>query len=186
MLCQAVTAAVFSSCLFLECFSFSFAFSNWNAFSVGFRWLIWPLQNIPLLLLKKRLLSKHASGQCQSALRSSVQWVLKHLAVSEQIIAPRALFSSHHSGRSSWSISHLICPQDVVAELYWCYLFIRFFWHFLSRAFSLPCLVNPLYLLWWGLLLIVDVDSETNTKVVRDLTNCCEGVFTSLYCSSFL
>ncbi len=37
MLCQASTATVFSSCLFLEHFPFSFVFSKWNACSIGFR-----------------------------------------------------------------------------------------------------------------------------------------------------
>ena len=37
MLCQASTATVFSSCLFLGHFSFSFVFSKWNACSIGFR-----------------------------------------------------------------------------------------------------------------------------------------------------
>ncbi len=37
MLCQASTATVFSSCLFLGHFPFSFVFSKWNACSIGFR-----------------------------------------------------------------------------------------------------------------------------------------------------
>lgn len=37
MLCQASTATVFSSCLFLGHFPFSFFFSKWNACSIGFR-----------------------------------------------------------------------------------------------------------------------------------------------------
>ena len=37
MLCQASTATVFSSSLFLGHFPFSFVFSKWNAWSIGFR-----------------------------------------------------------------------------------------------------------------------------------------------------
>ena len=37
MLCQASTATVFSSCLFLGHFPFSIVFSKWNACSIGFR-----------------------------------------------------------------------------------------------------------------------------------------------------
>ncbi len=37
MLCQASTATVFISCLFLGHFPFSFVFSKWNACSIGFR-----------------------------------------------------------------------------------------------------------------------------------------------------
>ncbi len=37
MLCLASTATVFSSCLFLGHFPFSFVFSKWNACSIGFR-----------------------------------------------------------------------------------------------------------------------------------------------------
>ncbi len=37
MLCQASAATVFSSCLFLGHFPFSFVFSKWNACSIGFR-----------------------------------------------------------------------------------------------------------------------------------------------------
>ena len=37
MLCQASTATVFSSCLFLGHFPFSLVFSKWNACSIGFR-----------------------------------------------------------------------------------------------------------------------------------------------------
>ncbi len=37
MLCQASTATVFSSCLLLGHFPFSFVFSKWNACSIGFR-----------------------------------------------------------------------------------------------------------------------------------------------------
>lgn len=62
------------------------------------RWLTWPLQKIPLLCFKKSLglLSKHAPGHCPSAPVSTVQWVLKHLAESEQNSTCCLCQLSHH------------------------------------------------------------------------------------------
>ncbi len=91
------TATVFSSCLFLGHFPFSFVFSKWNACSIGFRsgdWLghcitvhFFPFKTLWLLL-------QYALGHCPSALWSAVQWVLKHLAEYEQIILPETLQNS--------------------------------------------------------------------------------------------
>ncbi len=50
---------------------------------------------------------------------------------------------------------------------------------FLRLTNGLHLVVNPLYSLWWSLLLIVDFDTHTPTswKSVLDLANCCEGCF---------
>ena len=46
-----------------------------------------------------------------------------------------------------------------------------------NLVFLLHLVVNPLYSLWWSLLLIVDFDTYTYLlESVLDLANCCEGV----------
>ncbi len=59
MLCQASTATVFSSCLFLGHFPFSFVFSKWKCMlnRIQVRWLTWPLHNSPLLSLQNSLVA---------------------------------------------------------------------------------------------------------------------------------
>ncbi len=55
MLCQASTATVFSSCLFLGHFPFSFCLQQVKCMlnRIQVRWLTWPLHNSPLLSLQK-------------------------------------------------------------------------------------------------------------------------------------
>ncbi len=50
---------------------------------------------------------------------------------------------------------------------------------FLRLTNGLHLVVNPLYSLWWSLLLIVDFDTHTTylLESVLDLANCCEGCF---------
>ena len=102
-------------------------------------------------------------------------YVLDH----EQFLSFSILLSSHHSG-TSWSLSHLsigCCSRTVKA-------FLDVVWQtnlvflFLRLTNGLDLVVNPLYSLWWSLLLIVDFDTHTPTTwSVLDLASCCEGVF---------
>ncbi len=50
---------------------------------------------------------------------------------------------------------------------------------FLRLTNGLHLVVNPLYSLWWSLLLIVDFDTTYTylLESVLDLANCCEGCF---------
>ncbi len=70
MLCQASTATVFSSCLFLGHFPFSFVFSKWNACSIGFRSGDWLGHCITVHFLS---LQKLFGCFC------SMLWVIVHL-----------------------------------------------------------------------------------------------------------
>ena len=76
---------------------------------------------------------------------SLMRWyVLDH----EQFLSFSILFSSHHSG-TSWSLSHLsigCCSRTVKAFL-----------DVLRLTNGLHLVVNPLYSLWWSLLLIVNL-----------------------------
>ncbi len=58
MLCQASTATVFSSCLFLGHFPFSLSLASECMLNrIQVRWLTWPLHNSPLLSLQNSLVA---------------------------------------------------------------------------------------------------------------------------------
>lgn len=77
MLCQAFTAAVFSSCLFLLCF----AFSNWSACWIGFRLGDWCGH-----LLKERIIKKRSGRGLNSEANLSTPLITgKHLDTGEKV-----------------------------------------------------------------------------------------------------
>lgn len=154
-LCQGLYYSCLSllPCLFLV----RFALSKWKGtrFSLGDRFGI--LQNFfPLLSWD---VWKYASGHHPSALYSTFQWVLKHLAESEQILlsCPRqnssiqghtpypevlrfswAALSLFHPFGTSWSLSHLsigCCSNASNVSV-----FVAHQW--------LHLMLNPVYLLW--------------------------------------
>ncbi len=134
MLCQASTATVFSSCLFLGHFPFSFVFSKWNACSIGFRsgdWLghcitvhFFPFKNslvafavcfgsLSICTVKRRPMSSEAFG-----------WIwADNIAPKHFRIHPAAFVSSHIINkykRTSSTGSHT-CPRHdtTTTMLHW-------------------------------------------------------------------
>ena len=81
--------------------------------------------------------------------------------MSKEIPSP---YSSHHSG-TNWSLSHLsigCCSRTVKAFLDVVWQTLVFL--FLRLTNDLHLVVNPLYSLWWSLLLIVDFETDTPTS----------------------
>ncbi len=112
MLCQASTATVFSSCLFLGHFPFSFVFSKWNACSIGFRsgdWLghcitvhFFPFKNslvafavcfgsLSICTVKRRPMSSEAFGWiwADNIARNTSEFILLLLSVVTSSINTR-------------------------------------------------------------------------------------------------
>ncbi len=115
MLCQASTATVFSSCLFLGHFPFSFVFSKWNACSIGFRsgdWLghcitvhFFPFKNSlvafavcfgssSICTVKRRPMSSEAFGWiwADNIARNTSEFILLLLSVVTSSINTREQF----------------------------------------------------------------------------------------------
>ena len=94
---------------------------------------------------------------------SLMRWyVLDH----EQFLSFSILLSSHHSGTSG-SLSHLsigCCSRTVKAFFRCCLANSNLDILFLRLTNGLHLVVNPLYSLWWSLLLIVDFDTHTPTS----------------------
>ena len=94
---------------------------------------------------------------------SLMRWyVLDH----EQFLSFSILFSSHHSGKS-WYLTHLsigCCSRTVKVFFRCCLANSNLVFLFLRLTNGLHLVVNPLYSLWWSLLLIVDFDTHTPTS----------------------
>ena len=84
----------------------------------------------------------------------------------EQFLSFSTLFSSHHCGTSwSWSYLSIGCPSRTVKAFFRCCLANSNLVFLLLRLTNgLHLVVNPLYSLWWSLLLIVDFETQTPTS----------------------
>ncbi len=239
MFCQASTATVFSSCLFLGHFPFSFVFSKWNACSIGFRsgdWLghcitvhFFPFKNslvafavcfgsLSICTVKRRPMSSEAFGWiwADNIARNTSEFILLHLsAVTSSIntrepiplaaihahamTLPPPCFTDEVVCLGSWAVPFLL--HTLLFPSLWYKLILVSSVHrilfqncegffrcrlansnlaflFLRLTNGLHLVVNPLYSLWWSLLLIVDWHTYTYLlESVLDLANCCEGCF---------
>ncbi len=240
MLCQASTATVFSSCLFLGHFPFSFVFSKWNACSIGFRsgdWLghcitvhFFPFKNslvafavcfgsLSICTVKRRPMSSEAFGWiwADNIARNTSEFILLLLsAVTSSIntrepvplaaihahamTLPPPCFTDEVVCLGSWAVPFLL--HTLLFPSLWYKLILVSSVHrmlfqncegffrcrlansnlaflFLRLTNGLHLVVNPLYSLWWSLLLIVDFDTTYTylLESVLDLANCCEGCF---------
>ncbi len=225
MLCQASTATVFSSCLFLGHFPFSFVFSKWNACSIGFRsgdWLghcitvhFFPFKNslvafavcfgsLSICTVKRRPMSSEAFGWiwADNIARNTSEFILLLLsAVTSSIntrepvplaaihahamTLPPPCFTDEVVCLGSWAVPFLL--HTLLFPSLWYKLILVSSVHrmlfqncegffrcrlansnlaflFLRLTNGLHLVVNPLYSLWWSLLLIVDFDTHTPTS----------------------
>ncbi len=225
MLCQASTATVFSSCLFLGHFPFSFVFSKWNACSIGFRsgdWLghcitvhFFPFKNslvafavcfgsLSICTVKRRPMSSEAFGWiwADNIARNTSEFILLLLSAVTSSIntrepVPLAAIHAH-----AMTLPPPCFTDEVVCLGLWAVPFLLYtllfpsLWYklilvssvhrmlfqncegffrcrlansnlaflFLRLTNGLHLVVNPLYSLWWSLLLIVDFDTHTPTS----------------------
>ncbi len=225
MLCQASIATVFSSCLFLGHFPFSFVFSKWNACSIGFRsgdWLghcitvhFFPFKNslvafavcfgsLSICTVKRRPMSSEAFGWiwADNIARNTSEFILLLLsAVTSSIntrepvplaaihahamTLPPPCFTDEVVCLGSWAVPFLL--HTLLFPSLWYKLILVSSVHrmlfqncegffrcrlansnlaflFLRLTNGLHLVVNPLYSLWWSLLLIVDFDTHTPTS----------------------
>ncbi len=166
MFCQAFTAAEFSCCLFVGLSAFSFVFSKWNAWSIGLRsgdWL--SLQNIPLFylllsfikfavfdLIWAESISLNTSELIQLLLSSVTSSINTSSTVPLEAMHAHAITLLHNvSQMMLYALDHELSG------------FSRCFW----QSLIWPCLhlvANPLYLLSWSLLLIVNFDSDMSSS----------------------
>ncbi len=63
-------------------------------------------------------------------------------------------------------------PKNAFPEMAWLF-FLYVFWQSLIWS-CLHLVLNPLYLLWWSLLLVVDFNSDCLLESVLLLAGCCE------------
>ena len=225
MLCQASTASVFSSCLFLGHFPFSFVFSKWNARSIGFRsgdWLdhcrtfhFFALKNslvafavcfgsLSICTVKRRPMSSEAFGWTWADIiaRNTSEFILLLLsAVTSSIntrepvplaaihvhtiTLPPPCFTDEVVCFGSWAVPsllhtllfpsfwyklifvssvHRMLFQNCTGSFRWFLANSNLVFLFLRLTNALHLVVNPLYLLWWSPLLIVDFDTDTPTS----------------------
>ncbi len=175
MLCQASTATVFSSCLFLGHFPFSFVFSKWNACSIGFRsgdWLghcitvhFFPFKNslvafavcfgsLSICTVKRRPMSSEAFGWiwADNIARNTSEFILLLLSAVTSSINKRTSSTGSHT-----------CPRHdtTTTMLHW--------WGSMLGSWAVPFLLHTLLFpsLWYKLILV--------SSVHRMLFQNCEG-----------
>ncbi len=204
MLCQASTATVSSSCLFLGHFPFSFVFSKWNACSIGFMsdyWLghcitlpFFPFKNslvafavcfgsLSFCTVKRRPMSSEAFGWiwADNIARNTSEFILLLLSAVTSSINTRepVPLAAIHAHAMLVSSVHRMLFQNCEGFFRCCLANSNLAFLFLRLTNGLHLVVNPLYSLWWSLLLIVDFDTHTPTswRVFLSWPTVVKGVF---------